>query len=107
MYKVHLVPYFASHLDATNRLYQVLNDADESAVGGLLHWIGQRERLVDYDMRHGREDKVVRARIASFKLEQLAPVLASKGARPNKTLHLTTAAARFNRVQRFTGRRGR
>ena len=80
MYKLHLVPYFASHLYATNQLYQVLNDADHGAAGGLLHWIGQRERLVDYDMRYGREDNVVKARIVSFNLAQLALLLTSNDA---------------------------
>jgi len=76
IYKLHLVPYFASHLYATNQLYQVLNGTGDSGAGGLLHWIGQRERLVDYDMRYGREDKAVKTRIASFNLVQLALKLA-------------------------------
>lgn len=75
MYKVHLVPCFASHFNAANRLFQLLNDADDSEPGGLLHWIGQRERLVDNDMRYGRVDKQVKARITAFNLEQLVSTL--------------------------------
>jgi hypothetical protein len=71
-YKVHLVPYFKSHLDATSKLYQVTHDKGPKEKGGLLHWLGQREVILDYDMRAGRDDKLVEARIKSFRLDQLA-----------------------------------
>lgn len=77
-YKVHLVPYFKSHLGSTGKLYRATHDIREHQTGGLLHWLGQREVLLDYDMRHGREDAAVRKRIESFRLPQLARVLASR-----------------------------
>lgn len=72
MYKIHLVPYFKSHLDATNKLYRVTHDKGRKGKGGLLHWLGQREVIVDYDMRDGRDSKLVKTRIKSFRLKQLA-----------------------------------
>jgi hypothetical protein len=74
-YKVHLVPYFASHLEATGRLYRGTHNKEKGRTGGLLHWLGQREVLVDYDMRHGRSDPIVMGRIDSFNLSQLASFL--------------------------------
>ena len=75
MYKIHLVPYFKSHLDATNKLYRVTHDKGRKDKGGLLHWLGQREVIVDYDMRDGRDNKLVKTRIKSFRLQQLALML--------------------------------
>ncbi len=93
-YKVHLVPYFCSHLDATNQLYCALQGAQQPASGGLLHWVGERERVVDYDMRDGRDDAVVKKRIASFKLRRLTSKLSAAarkcgamGSNPNYTLY--------------------
>ncbi|OGP55993.1 MAG: hypothetical protein A2Y65_03670 [Deltaproteobacteria bacterium RBG_13_52_11] len=74
-YKIHLVPYFGSHLTATTRLHCAMQGIESQAPGGLLHWVGQRERVVDYDMRDGRVDETVRGRIASFNLPQLASEL--------------------------------
>lgn len=72
VYKIHLVPYFESHFDATNELYREnMELTDEEAKGGLLHWIGEREQTVDRDMLAGRKDSVVIARIASFRLPEL------------------------------------
>lgn len=70
-YKIHLVPYFKSHSDVTNRLYRVTHDKGPRSKGGLLHWLGQREVILDYDMRDGRKNKVVRTRIKSFRLQEL------------------------------------
>ena len=72
MYKIHLVPYFKSHLDATNKLYRVTHNKGRKGKGGLLHWLGQREVIVDYDMRDGRDNKLVKTRIKTFRLKQLA-----------------------------------
>jgi hypothetical protein len=72
IFKIHLVPYFKSHFDATNKLYRVTYNKGRKDKGGLLHWLGQREVIVDYDMRDGRESKLVKMRIKSFHLEQLA-----------------------------------
>jgi len=77
-YKIHLVPYFKSHLDATNKLYQVTHDKEPKDKGGLLHWLGQREVILDYDMRDGRDNKLVKTRINSFSLQQLALKLRGK-----------------------------
>lgn len=72
MYKIHLIPYFKSHLDTTNELYRVTHGKRRNDKGGLLHWLGQREVILDYDMRDGRDNPVVKGRINSFHLEQLA-----------------------------------
>ncbi|OGP92620.1 MAG: hypothetical protein A2Z19_07660 [Deltaproteobacteria bacterium RBG_16_54_18] len=74
-YKIHLVPYFHSHLCATNRLHAAIQNLEPNVSGGLLHWVGQRERIVDYDMRHGRDDEIVKKRIESFNLPRLASEL--------------------------------
>jgi len=81
MYKIHLVPYFKSHLNATNKLYRVTHDKKRNDKGGLLHWLGQREVILDYDMRDGRDNDLVKARINSFRLQQLA--LRLRGNREN------------------------
>lgn len=78
-YKIHLVPYFTSHLTATTRLYCAMQEIESHAPGGLLHWVGQRERLVDYDVRYGRDDETVSRRIATFNLSQLASKLHKNG----------------------------
>jgi hypothetical protein len=70
-YKVHLVPYFASHLQATGNLFRATHHRKEGT-GGLIHWLGLREVLLDYDMRHGRNDPIVMERINSFNLPKLA-----------------------------------
>jgi hypothetical protein len=77
-YKIHLVPYFKSHLDATNKLYKVTHDKEPKDKGGLLHWLGQREVILDYDMRDGRDNKLVKTRINSYNLQQLALKLRGK-----------------------------
>lgn len=77
-YKIHLVPFFSSHLSATNKLYAATQEIDSGEPGGLLYWVGQRERIVDYDMRYGRKDETVRKRIDSFRLPELADHLYSK-----------------------------
>ncbi len=86
MYKIHLIPYFKSHLDATNKLYRVTHDKRRNEKGGLLNWLGQREVMLDYDMRFGRENQFAKTRIDSFHLEQLA---------------LKLGGGRKNRIRRF------
>ena len=76
-YKVHLIPYFASHLRATARLHSVMQNRDSTSPGGLLHWVGQLERIVDHDVRDRDTNKAVAKRIASFKLPELASELRS------------------------------
>lgn len=74
-YKVHLVPYFESHFHATNKLYRATHDKHKKENGGLLHWLGLREVLLDYDMREGRGSEAVKKRIQSFGLQKLAAEL--------------------------------
>jgi len=95
-YKVHLMPYYRSHLDATIKLYRATHNykkkEDPTRKGGLLHWLGQREVLLDYDMRKGREDAIVNERINSFHLDKLADKLRGRTrARPNKSIQRTRA----------------
>jgi len=72
-YKVHLVPCFSSHIEAANDLFRArFGMRDE---GGLLHWIGEREHLVDYDTLP--LDAVAEERIKSFCLTGLAAILRS------------------------------
>ncbi|NOT22702.1 MAG: hypothetical protein HOP22_08245 [Nitrospiraceae bacterium] len=71
-YKVHLVPCFSSHIESANNLFRARFGGND--VGGLLHWIGQREQLVDYDMVSAADD-VVKKRVESFSLTSLAALL--------------------------------
>jgi len=77
-YKVHLVPYFSSHCEATRKLYRETHKKEEGT-GGLVHWLGRRECKVDYDIRDGRSNPIVKERIKSFNLQQLASFLCSSG----------------------------
>lgn len=74
-YKIHLVPYFDSHLEATKTLYWSGKEPPprhaELLPGGLLHWVGQREWIADYD---GNRDPGKR-RVSSFDLPRLANLL--------------------------------
>jgi len=70
-YKIHLIPFFESHLDATNELYQVTHVKGPEDKGGLLHWLGKREVILDCDMRDGCDNELVKNRINSFHLQQL------------------------------------
>jgi hypothetical protein len=84
VYKVHLVPYFGSHLRATNQLYRALQGLKKAEPGGLLHWVGERERVVDYDMlRNGQHSKDGKKRIASFKLPLLKATLHAAAKKPS------------------------
>jgi hypothetical protein len=44
LYKVHLVPYFDSHLKSTIRLFNEDGDGQEGKAGGLLRWLGEAEK---------------------------------------------------------------
>jgi hypothetical protein len=77
-YKIHLIPYFSSHLRSTKSLDYAIQDIGKKKPGGLIHWVGERERIVDYDMRYGRNDKRVIKRINSFKLNRLSSDLRKK-----------------------------
>jgi hypothetical protein len=73
-YKFHLVPFFSSHLDSANRLYQATHNQPAGKSGGLLHWVGEREVIVDYDVRD-RSDPNTIARLNTFALDDLAMLL--------------------------------
>jgi hypothetical protein len=75
-YKMHLVPYFTSHHEATGELYRK-RQKRKKGTGGLLNWLGEREWQVDCDIRDGRSDPIVKERIKSFNLQQLASFLCS------------------------------
>jgi hypothetical protein len=75
-YKIHLVPYFASHSNDTEELYRK-NQKKKKGTGGLVNWLGERERKVDSDMCDGRNDPIVKKRIESFKLYDLTSFLRS------------------------------
>jgi hypothetical protein len=75
-YKVHIVPYFESHLCLTTMLFQQGRRLDKSKTGGLIHWLGEQERNV--------EDKIELLRdtphfptdlVESFQLIKLAEYL--------------------------------
>ena len=72
MYKIHLVPYFESHLKSTCRLYQETLGFSDGGIGGLLHWLGKTEVRRDRDMKPTREDSTVKTRVASLRLQDLA-----------------------------------
>jgi hypothetical protein len=72
-YKVHLVPCFASHQQSANDLFQARFGGSDA--GGLLHWIGEREHLVDYDKEMSPSSAVSDERINSFCLTGLAAIL--------------------------------
>lgn len=72
-YKVHLVPCFSSHIDSANDLFRARFGGKEA--GGLLHWLGEREHLVDYDTLPRPLGEVAEARVKSFGLTGLAALL--------------------------------
>ena len=71
-YKIHLVPCFASHIEASNELFWERFDKKREG-GGLLHWIGKREHIVDKDTIPLGSD--AEKRISSFCLTGLAAIL--------------------------------
>jgi hypothetical protein len=99
-YKVHLVPCFSSHVDAANRLLNDRIDGMPGRAGGLLHWIGQREHIVDQDTLP-KPSPQARDRISSFRLPDLAKILCAHALgdrlaqvfRPRPPIHLLGALA--------------
>jgi hypothetical protein len=72
-YKVHLVPCYSSHLREANEAFWASLDPQKTKKGGgLLHWIGTRERSVDSDTAN---IDTAEARINSFRLVELAAIL--------------------------------
>jgi hypothetical protein len=75
-YKVHLVPYFQSHLDSTTLLYQHVHSAEKGKTGGLLCWLGERERRVDNQIEIWRDTtRFPTDLVNSFRLIELARYL--------------------------------
>lgn len=72
-YKVHLAPCFSHHIDAANNLFwEQVSKREEG--GGLLHWIGKREHVVDCDASQMDSDTRQKL-IESFCLTGLAEIL--------------------------------
>jgi hypothetical protein len=76
-YKVHLVPYFASHLETTITLYRETL-RKKKGIGGLVYWLGRRECQVDCDISDRRDAPIVKDLIRSFNLPQLASFLCNR-----------------------------
>lgn len=75
-YKVHLVPYFNSHFCSTKRLFHQDRDVDKKRTGGLLRWLGEREKELDDEIEIQRcAERFPTALIDSFELIKLADVL--------------------------------
>lgn len=75
-YKVHLVPYFESHLSSTTLLFHRGSDVDESKTGGLFRWLGEQERRLDDQIEIWRNTcHFPSALVDSFELIKLADYL--------------------------------
>ena len=75
-YKMHLVPYFASHRESTCQLFHEDRDIQNDDVGGLLGWLGRRERALDDEIELLRDtERFPTALINSFELIRLADAL--------------------------------
>ena len=75
-YKVHLVPYFESHLESTTQLFHLDHHVDKNRTGGLLGWLGKQERRVDSEIELLRNTcRFPKDIVKSFELEKLADYL--------------------------------
>jgi hypothetical protein len=75
-YKVHLVPYFESHLCLTTLLFQKGRNIEEHKTGGMIHWLGEQEKRLDDQIEIWRDTcHFPTALIDSFKLKGLAEYL--------------------------------
>lgn len=77
-YKVHLVPLFGSHLEDIKLLHQKTQHLESPTAGGMLHWLGEREAIVDHDARD-RNSRAYHERVASFRLDALARDCSQEG----------------------------
>lgn len=77
VYKAHLVPYFSSHHEDTINQFNEDHDfLGSKKVGGLVSWLGKRERVIDNVIEIlGRDNGDVKKRIDSFKLIELTEEL--------------------------------
>ena len=81
-YKVHLVPYFNSHFCSTKRLFRQNRNVDKNCTGGLLRWLGKREKVLDDEIEIWRcTDRFPVTLIDSFKLIKLAALLRDTAAK--------------------------
>ena len=75
-YKVHLAPYFNSNLKSTKILFQEGRNLENDPKGGLLRWLGEREKYLDDNIETLRNtDRFPTALIESFELIKLARFL--------------------------------
>jgi hypothetical protein len=75
-YKIHLIPYFESHLCVTTALFQKDRDIDKNKKGGLFRWLGVEERRLEDQIELWRDTcHFPTALIDSFELIRLAKYL--------------------------------
>jgi hypothetical protein len=78
-YKVHLVPYFKSHLCCTTLLFHGGRDVDKNRTGGLLRWLGEQEKRLDDQIEKWRNTcRFPTALVESFGLIELANYLSKE-----------------------------
>lgn len=78
-YKVHIVPYFESHLCLTTMLFQKGRDIDKYKTGGMIRWLGEQERRLDDQIEVWRGTcHFPTALVESFELIKLAGHLKGK-----------------------------
>jgi hypothetical protein len=79
-YKIHIVPYFESHLCLTNLLFQQGRDVSKSKTGGLIRWLGEQERKLDDQIEIWRDTcHFPTVLVESFELVKLAGYLKKEG----------------------------
>jgi hypothetical protein len=72
-YKVHIVPYFESHLCLTTILFHKGRDIDKGKTGGMIRWLGEQEKRVDDQIEIWRGTcHFPTALVKSFELIKLA-----------------------------------
>jgi len=75
-YKVHIVPYFESHLCLTTLLFQKGRDVDTKKTGGMIRWLGEQEKRLDDQIEIWRGTCYFpTALVQSFNLVKLAEYL--------------------------------
>ena len=75
-YKVHIVPYFESHLCLTTMLFQKGRDIDKCKTGGMIRWLGEQEKRLDDQIEIWRDTcHFPTALVESFELIKLAEYL--------------------------------
>jgi len=78
-YKVHIVPYFESHLCLTTLLFQKGRDVDLKKTGGMIRWLGEQEKRLDDQIEIWRGTcHFPKALVKSFNLIKLAEYLREK-----------------------------